>query len=78
MEQILPILTRAVNLGATDIHLSPGQVPVYRVNRKLFFDEAKFPLSAETLVNILEGFFKEIRGLEKKFEEKTNRFFIYI
>ena len=31
MEKIYPILTRAVELGATDIHLTPGQVPVYRV-----------------------------------------------
>lgn len=77
MEQIFPILTRAVSLGATDIHLAPGKVPIYRVKRKLFFDEAKFPISEETLVNILEGFFKEINGLEKKFEEKKQIDFSY-
>lgn len=77
MEQLYPILTRAVSLGATDIHLTPGQVPVYRVNRKLFFDEAKFPISKETLVNILESFFKVIDSLEKKFQEKKQIDFSY-
>lgn len=77
MEQIFPILTKALSLGATDIHLTPGQLPVYRVSRKLFFDESKFPISPETLVNILEGFFKEIEGLEKKFKEKKQIDFSY-
>ena len=45
MEQIFQIMSKAVSLGATDIHLTQGQVPVYRVSRKLFFDESKFPLS---------------------------------
>lgn len=77
MEQIYPILVRAVTLGATDIHLTPGQVPVYRVNRKLFFDEAKFPLSDETLVSILEGFFKVFENLEDKFKQKKQIDFSY-
>lgn len=77
MEEVLPILVRAVKLGATDIHLAPGKVPVYRVSRKLIFDEAKFPVSEQTLVNILEGFFSEISGLEKKFEEKKQVDFSY-
>ena len=53
MDLIFPILSRAVSLGATDIHLAPGQVPVYRVSRKLFFDDSKFPLSAESLNKIV-------------------------
>lgn len=77
MDLILPILSRAVSLGATDIHLAPGRVPVYRVSRKLFFDESKFPLSAESLVKIVEGFCKEIPGLQKKFEEKKQIDFSY-
>src|SRR5574344_629919 len=77
MEQLYAILAKAVNLGATDIHLTAGQVPVYRVSRKLLFDMAKFPLSDESLVNILEGFFKNINGLEKKFEEKKQIDFSY-
>ena len=77
MEQIFQIMSKAVSLGATDIHLTQGQVPVYRVSRKLFFDESKFPLSDEALVNILEGFFGEIEGLEAKFEQKKQVDFSY-
>ncbi len=77
MDLIFPILSRAVSLGATDIHLAPGQVPVYRVSRKLFFDDSKFPLSAESLNKIVEGFCKEIPGLAKKFEEKKQIDFSY-
>ena len=77
MEQIFQIMSKAVSLGATDIHLTQGQVPVYRVSRKLFFDESKFPLSDEALVNILEGFFGEIEGLEEKFEQKKQVDFSY-
>lgn len=77
MEQIFQIMSKAVSLGATDIHLTQGQAPVYRVNRKLFFDESKFPLSSESLVNILEGFFGEIEGLEAKFEQKKQVDFSY-
>lgn len=77
MEQLHAILVRGISLGATDIHLAPSQVPIYRVNRKLFFDEAKFPITDEMLVDILEGFFKMYDRLKKKFEEKRQIDFSY-
>lgn len=42
MEQIFQIMSKAVSLGATDIHLTQGQVPVYRVSRKLFLMNQNF------------------------------------
>lgn len=77
MEKIYPILARAVELGATDIHLTPGQVPVYRVSRKLIFDNEKKVLSIGDLNEILKGFFHEIKSLEKKFDEKKQIDFSY-
>lgn len=77
MEQIFSIMAKAVSLGATDIHLTKGQVPVYRISRKLFFDESKLPISDISLVNILEGFFDEIDGLKEKFEQKKQVDFSY-
>ena len=56
MDVIYAILQKGINLGASDIHLVPGQVPVYRVNRKLFFDESRLPISNETIEMFVEFF----------------------
>lgn len=69
METLHAILQKAISLGATDVHLAPGQLPVYRVNRKLFFDETRFPMSREMLVKILEYFYTIVASLEDDFKE---------
>ena len=42
MEILYMILQRAINLQATDIHLANDMLPVYRVNKKLYFGELTF------------------------------------
>ena len=66
MEKLYPIMTKAVELGATDIHLAFGQLPVYRVSRRLMFDDTKTPMTKDDLENILESFFEIINGLKVK------------
>ena len=70
MEMIYAILQKGINLGATDIHLVAGQVPVYRVNRKLFFDESRFPLTDDTLSTFVEFFCDENSHLEEAIKTK--------
>lgn len=77
METLQAILQKAINLGATDIHLAPDQLPVYRVKRKLFFDEAKFPLSKVELNKILEYFYTQIVSLENNFVNNKQADFSY-
>lgn len=77
MEKLYPIMTRAVELGATDIHLAYGQLPVYRVSRRLMFDETKSPMTKDDLENILESFFEIINGLKPNFEKKKQVDFSY-
>jgi twitching motility protein PilT len=69
MELFNMILEKGMNLGASDIHLAPGSVPVYRVDRRLYFDEAKLPLTKEVLQNLVFDFAKLTKNLEKIFEE---------
>ena len=70
MDLLNQILQKAISLGATDVHLAPDVVPVYRISRKLFYDDSKFPLSKMSLVQIVEDFYKERPNLEKDFEER--------
>lgn len=77
MDLIYSILTKAIGLGATDIHLAPGLVPVYRINRKLVFDQTKLPMDEIMLDELLEYFFENIQGLKKKFEQKKQADFSY-
>ncbi|MEG0872577.1 MAG: ATPase, T2SS/T4P/T4SS family [Clostridia bacterium] len=71
MEETLnAFLRKGIKLGATDIHLAPDQLPVYRVKRKLFFDQARLPISKVTLNEVLEYFYSVNRGLEEKFLQK--------
>jgi len=71
------ILQKGVNIEASDIHLSPGSVPVYRVDRKLVFDESKLPLSKETLDNLVLDFSKLVPDLERAFKERKQVDFSY-
>lgn len=77
MEILETILQKAINLGATDIHLAPGQLPVYRIKRKLFFDESKLPLSKINLERIQEFFEGEINSLKTNFELDKQADFSY-
>lgn len=77
MEILYMILQRAINLQATDIHLANDMLPVYRVNKKLYFDESKLPLSEMLLNQILDAFFKIVPGLENEFKEKKQADFAY-
>lgn len=77
MEMIYAILQKGINLGASDIHLVPNQVPVYRVNRKLFFDESRLPLSSETINMFVEFFYDQIPVLKSAIEEKRQADFSY-
>ena len=77
MEYLYMILEKAIKLGATDIHLAKDVVPVYRVNKKLEFDESKMPLSEQTLLQTLEGFYSIIYGLENLFKERKQADFAY-
>ena len=77
MDLIYSILQKGINLEASDIHLVPGQVPVYRVNRKLFFDESKLPLSPETLEMFVEYFCSKTPSLEEAVKTKRQGDFSY-
>jgi twitching motility protein PilT len=77
MDLLDMILDKGINLGASDIHLAPGSVPIYRVDRKLVFDESKIPMSGELLISLVFDFEKIIKNLEKVFEEKKQVDFAY-
>ena len=77
MEYLYMILEKAIKIGATDIHLAKDVVPVYRVNKKLEFDESKMPLSEQTLLQTLEGLYSIIYGLENLFKERKQADFAY-
>ena len=70
MEMIYAILQKGINLRASDIHLVPNQVPVYRVNRKLFFDESRLPLSEEVLNTFVEFFCDQNPHLKEAMKNK--------
>ena len=78
MEYLQLILKKAISLGATDVHLAPGQLPVYRISRKLFFDESKMPITNTTLAKIVEDFYVEKPSLKKVFETKKQADFSYM
>lgn len=77
MEFFNMILTKGITLEATDIHLAPGSVPVYRVDRKLIFDEGQLPLSGEMLANLVMDFCSIVKDLDKVFTEKKQVDFSY-
>lgn len=77
MDLIYSILQKGINLEATDIHLAPGEVPVFRINRKLFFAESMLPLSPENLEMMLDYFAKEAPGLIETIEQRKQADFSY-
>lgn len=77
MEIIDAILQKGINIGATDIHLAPGQVPVYRVNKQLMFDKSKLPLSRKSMLILLDYFSQITTGLKESFEKYKQADFSY-
>lgn len=77
METLQAILQKAISLGATDIHLAPNQLPVYRIKRKLFFDESKLPLTEISLRKILEYFYTIVPDLENSFIKEKQADYSY-
>ena len=77
MEMVYAILQKGINLGASDIHIVPGQVPVYRVNRKLFFDESRLPLSPETVDMFIDFFQDQNNALENALKQKKQADFSF-
>ena len=77
MEYLYMILERAIRLGATDIHLAKDIRPVYRISKKLNFDESKMPLSESVLWQIMGSFESVIHGLEQEFKQKKQVDFAY-
>ncbi len=71
MDILFKILDRAIELKATDIHLSKDVVPVYRINRKLNFEYQMTTMTPEVLNEILEFFVKQDDNLEM--EVKSNK-----
>lgn len=70
MELLNMILMKGITLEATDIHLAPGSVPVYRIDRKLHFDESQLTLTGVMLSNLVLGFDGIVKDLKKIYEEK--------
>lgn len=70
MEVLEALLSKAIKLNATDLHLAPGQLPVYRVKRELYFDNTRLPLGKVILVEILEYFYSIVPGLKDKFAQR--------
>ncbi len=71
------VLDKGIDIGASDIHLAPGSVPIYRVDRELIFDESKLSMSGEMLVNLVFDFERIVKNLEKVFEAKKQVDFAY-
>lgn len=77
MEILNMSIDKAIELGATDIHLAPNCLPIYRVKRKLMFDETKYPLTENDLWELLEDFCKENERLKNDFEAKKQIDYAY-
>ncbi|MEG1008486.1 MAG: ATPase, T2SS/T4P/T4SS family [Clostridia bacterium] len=77
MELLYTILQKAIDLGATDIHIAPGSVPIMRIDRKLVFDESKLPMTAEMCKDLLIMFYKVKASIEEEFERRKQVDFAY-
>ncbi len=77
MEYLFTIIQKAVSLGATDIHLAPGQLPVYRIKRQLFYDQTKLPVTDVTLFKVFEYFCEQMPSIEKTFLARKQLDFSY-
>ncbi len=74
MEKLNLIISSAIEAGATDIHLANGSKPVYRVDRKLIYDDTQLELNKEDLNDIFNAFasVSSVKELKKVFEEKKH------
>ena len=77
MDLLFMILQKAINYGATDIHLAPYCRPAYRIQRKLEYDESSFELSDEVLKQVLDYFYEQIPRLKAYFTENKQVDFSY-
>lgn len=68
MEKFLAIVSRAIELGASDIHLANGLQPLYRVSRKLVKDETIEVLNKYDLEGLLESVVGDSLELVEQFE----------
>ncbi len=74
MEKLNLIIGSAIEHNATDIHLANGSKPVYRVDRKLVYDDMQLEMNKDDLNEIFEEFIKEsnVKDLRKLYEEKKH------
>ncbi len=77
MEALDSILQKALSLGATDIHIIVGQLPIYRIRRELVYDQSKLPMSKSTILKIMEYFYENYPTLKDDFEEDKQVDFTY-
>ncbi|NPA12712.1 MAG: type IV pilus twitching motility protein PilT [Aquificae bacterium] len=63
------ILTKAVNQGASDIHLKIGRYPVYRINRKLTDITDFGKITQEDIKGFLETILQGSQDKKRKLEE---------
>ena len=69
MERFLEIINKGIELGATDIHLQEGSLPLYRVKRALIKNYDVEPMTVFDMQSLLEEVLGENRVLLEKFEE---------
>lgn len=74
MDKLNLIISSAIDRGATDIHLAPGSRPVYRVDRKLVYDDTQLELNKQDLLDIFDAFINEshIKNLREIYEQKKH------
>ena len=77
MDFLFMILQKAINYGATDVHLAPHSRAAYRIQRKLEYDESSFELSKDVLDQILDYFYQEIPKLKDYFLKNKQVDFAY-
>lgn len=69
MSILRDLLEKAVDLGASDIHLKPGQMPLFRISSKIV-DSGFEPLSPEDMLRVTRDILPPhiIRAFEEKHE----------
>lgn len=77
MELLHEILQKAISLGATDIHIVSGQLPIYRIKRELVFDKSKLPVTDVAIDRIMEYLYSKYSHLKVSFNEDKQLDFTY-
>lgn len=77
MELLHAILQKAISLGASDIHIVKGQLPVYRIRRELVYDQSKLPVTEVAIEKIMEYLYSRFPHLQVSFEEDKQLDFTY-